>query len=315
MRLKSIFLIFWTTAAVAGCIVVSGSEVVANDLAQRFPGLSGAPRGQVVMLAPSAGVTRFVTPLESSRIWGKLGLRDTPTVGFCIERKSSLLTAAQLLPALRRSFPDEKVQISLLDFSRFPVPDGELEFSVNGLQASARTSAQTGVLWKGRVVSQENHSTAIWVRVRLSVEREIIVAKHDLAANQKVTPADLETRRGLFNPLDSVSDVSQSVLGLVAKRPIRAGQRLASSLFSTPADITAGQVVKVDVLLGQVHLRLEAVAEASGNRGDSVWLKQANSGKRFKGRITGPQQAELQIGQDDPQTISVSRARVGGDTR
>jgi flagella basal body P-ring formation protein FlgA len=314
MRLKYILLALWTKGAVAGCIVVSGSEVLAGDLAHWFPELSGVASGRVVMLAPRAGATRVVTPLEGSRLWAKLGLRDAPAASFCIERKSTFLTAAIVLPALRRSLPDESIQIGLSDFSRFAVPDGALDFPITGLQASAGTSPQAVVLWRGRVVSRENSTTAIWVRVRLRVAREMVVARRDLAPNEKIAPADLETRRGVFHPLDIVSADPTSFVGQIVRRPIRAGQRLVPSLLAKPSDVTSGQVVNVDVLHGHVHLRLDAVAEANGNAGDFIWLKQLSGGKKFKARVAGPQQVELQIGQDDSQTVS-NGTRAGGSTR
>jgi hypothetical protein len=65
MRLKYILLALWTKGAVAGCIVVSGSEVLAGDLAHWFPELSGVASGRAYRTRAYRSVCRISAGLLS----------------------------------------------------------------------------------------------------------------------------------------------------------------------------------------------------------------------------------------------------------
>ena len=66
-------------------------------------------------------------------------------------------------------------------------------------------------------------------------------------------------------------------------------------MLEEPFDIEARQSVTLEVDAGAVHLKTTAVAEGRGRTGESIWLKQAATGKRVRARITGPRTAILKI--------------------
>jgi hypothetical protein len=85
-------------------------------------------------------------------------------VEVCFVRKTALLTAGQIRPvieqALRAGRPagSSTPRVEILDFSRYPVPEGTLEFPRGALAASG--------LWHGRVVTEEGRSAPVWVRIK-----------------------------------------------------------------------------------------------------------------------------------------------------
>ena len=66
------------------------------------------------------------------------------TRDICVERPVSPPDPERLLAAMRKAMP--QADITVLEYSRQPVPAGEIEFPANGLRPGA-----AGALWIGYV--------------------------------------------------------------------------------------------------------------------------------------------------------------------
>jgi flagella basal body P-ring formation protein FlgA len=148
--------------ALAGCAAIgAGSDrVVLKDLAAAFPSIAEAKAETTVALAPSPGVQRNFELLELRRLAARLNLSE-PVREVCVERRVVRLDPARILDALHARMP--AAQIELLDYSRGPVPEGELEFSRTGLPAGASAG-----VWNGAVVYGGNRKFPVWAKVRLT---------------------------------------------------------------------------------------------------------------------------------------------------
>jgi hypothetical protein len=157
---------YWLTVAVSvrlfaggvsACTKVDGDRIRGAELAAadaRFaaldPSLDFGP-------APLAGVRRVFRESELRRVASMHGIANAPSE-LCFERATQVLTADRLQPILQSALSGEQVEI--LDFSKYVVPQGTLEFARSGLAASG--------FWRGYVMYGENRGAAVWVKIRVA---------------------------------------------------------------------------------------------------------------------------------------------------
>jgi flagella basal body P-ring formation protein FlgA len=72
---------------------------------------------------------------------------------------------------------------------------------------------------------------------------------------------------------------------MVPRRPIAAGEPVTRSLLEPPKDVSRGDTVEVVVNGGSALVRAAGVAEESGNRGATIVVRNATSGRKFHARI------------------------------
>jgi hypothetical protein len=170
------------------CQVVAGNRILGRDLAAAVPELVGLDPEAGIAPAPLAGVERVLHTEEVARIALDHALPPPGrTIEACFVRKTSILTPEQLALAIEQAFgadragppsqvpslasqvpshvpsyvpPQVPNRVEILDFSRYPVPEGKLEFPGGALAASG--------VWHGRVVTPEGRSVPVWVRVKVN---------------------------------------------------------------------------------------------------------------------------------------------------
>src|SRR5689334_3489393 len=106
---------------IAACIAIAAArdEVLSRDL-------FGGADETVVALAPAPGVQRRFELPELRRIAARLA-QPGPEREICVERPVSRLDPARLMEAMRAALPDARIEV--VDYSRQPVPEGQLEFA------------------------------------------------------------------------------------------------------------------------------------------------------------------------------------------
>jgi hypothetical protein len=147
---------------IAGCALacqsVDGDRVLAKDLAAARPVFAALDPSLEVGLAPLAGAVRIMRTAELSGLARKHGLAVTgPIADVCFERVTEPLTAGRLLPVLEKALGETGIEI--LDWGRYRLPPGTIEFTRAGLAPSG--------LWRGRIVYPEARSTPLWVKIRM----------------------------------------------------------------------------------------------------------------------------------------------------
>jgi hypothetical protein len=143
--------------------VLEGSRILGRDLAAADPEFAGLASEAAFAPAPLAGVERVFHTEEVARIARDHALPPPGRiVEVCFVRKTAALTPAWLTAAIGEALSADGAarHVEILDFSRYPVAEGTLEFPRGALAA-------TGV-WHGRVVTAEGRSTPVWVRVKVT---------------------------------------------------------------------------------------------------------------------------------------------------
>ncbi len=162
--------------AAASCVLVGGERILMSDLAKAIAEFSAAPGEEAIALAPAPRVRRTLFEPEIERLGKAHGIQVPPRAVACFEGVSEVLDLARVSEALGRTPHDPRVAITVLDFSRYPLPHGALEFgpppAIDGPQP---------VIWRGRLNYGLNRSVTVWARVKLEappreVERGDVVA-------------------------------------------------------------------------------------------------------------------------------------------
>jgi flagella basal body P-ring formation protein FlgA len=276
-----------TALALAGCLAVaSGTDQIrAGDLAPDFPEMATLAADLAMAPAPAPGVVRIFHPAELRRLAAIHGLPSAPDGDICVTRPVAPLEPARLLAAMRREFPEATVE--LLEASRQPAPQGAIEFPKSGLRAAPVTSA-AGALWIGAVRYGGNHRFSIWARVTIAVRAVRVLAVSDLQPGHAITAAQVSlVERSEFPATTTSFPASlEEVIGQWPRQAIRAGQAVRSAWLQSPLSVRRGETVRVAVRNGGALLEFEARAENSGAIGETVYVRNPDSQRRFRARVT-----------------------------
>jgi hypothetical protein len=171
------------------CQVVEGDNITGKDLAAANPLFAAIDPDLAISLTPSSGAMQVMGTERLARLARQYSIvSSTPFREVCFERATQLLTAEKLMPVLRHALAMDGVEMEILDFSRFAVPLGALEFSRAGLTAPG--------LWRGRITYSAGRSSPVWVKVHVTIQRTWIEAAETLRAGRPIDAAQLVVRTG-----------------------------------------------------------------------------------------------------------------------
>ncbi len=158
-------------------------------------------------------------------------------------------------------------------------------------QALQGLARRAGLSWDNpqglrRIVVRAGAPTAAVVRGNV----EVLTYSRSLNSGEVVSPADLAWVRAAGAPADAPDDADQ-VIGMVARRPLRAGTAASLRDVSAPEVIRAGDIVEVSWSDGYVALTMQGRALKSATRGQSLAIQNSASKKIVEAIATGPGQA------------------------
>ncbi len=296
-----------TTLAFPGsagdCIVVDTDRIYAADLARAHPAFQDVDPGIPIGYAPLPGLKRVFTTAQLQRLLRRHGVDEPGGDRLCVERETVLLSEPKLREAIEDAAgPD--ITLDILDFSRKPVPPGELQFDLSGLRIPLTASPDTPVLWRGRVAYGQRKSVPVWARVRISKPAQQVVAVRDLSAGETIGSADVEVRiADVFPTVDPPIDEIEAVVGATLRRSVRNGAPLHRAELRLPNDVERGQIIRVEVTSGTAYIRFDGRAETAGRRGDRILVENPASRKRFSAVVAGPSHAIVRLDRDVPGDI------------
>jgi flagella basal body P-ring formation protein FlgA len=270
-------------AALGACVPVSSEKIVAGDLVDAVPLFRELAPETLVGYAPLPGTVRVVSGRELTLIALRHGvvLSDAPDV--CIARASRIITQAEMQAALEAALgiPDAKLDVE--EFSKQPLPPGRLEFQRSTLSQPPLIAPDSPVIWRGRLVYDQHHSAAVWAKVRITVDRSIFVAAQDIAAGATIRGDEIKAAIVSEFPFSAPTlDSPAEITGKIARRSIRAGQRITAATLEQPKDVVLGDIVHVRVVDGQATLSFDGIAASSGQKGDTILVHNSASGRNFR---------------------------------
>ena len=293
MRRLLLALVPLLAAAGEECALVEQDRILAGDLARLRPLFRGLDPSLALAFAPAPGLHRVLTADDLRRLARRHGLPEVSLESVCFERSAEELTESRLLEVLRGALAEPAANIEILDFSRYPVPKGELVFPLTGLAAPPPARPDVPVLWRGAVRYDGRRSSPVWARVRITVARRQLVARRDLPAGRPIGAEDLEER--VVETFPGATEKLASAAGAIPRRRIRAGEAIDAAWLKLPLEVERGETVTVEVASGAARLLLEARAETGGRRGQAILVRNPSSGQRFTATIDGRGRVSLQL--------------------
>jgi len=285
--MKAIFLIFASAALVhAACVSAAAPRIVAADLKDAVPLLGSLDPATPLAFAPLPGTQRILRAREQALLLQRYGIAidaGTRLEDICVEREVRPITMADMKAALLSALGLADADVDLIDFSGQRLPPGQLDFHRENLIKPPEASPLMPVIWRGKLVYDEQHSVAVWAKVRISVARAWFVAGEKIPVGASIRSGQIQTINGREFPNSTVSFPSkESIIGKVARRNIVTGERFTPGLVDDPTDIQKGDPVRVRVMEGQAWLWLDAVARSSGRKGDTILVHNPSSGRNFR---------------------------------
>jgi flagella basal body P-ring formation protein FlgA len=269
--------------ALAGCLAAAaGSDrILAGDLAPADPVFGAIAPDTEVALTPAPGVTRVFGAAELQRLALRLRLPAAPETEICVERPVAAPDPEKLLAAMREAIPEARIEI--LDYSRHPQPEGQVEFPLRGLQDGAG-----GAMWMGFVRYGSNRRFTIWARVKVQVTADRVLAAGDLPAGRAIDAAQVAAgTRQEFPVAAPFAKSLDQVVGRWPRVTIRAGSAVRLDQLELPKEVVRGETVQVEVRNGGIRMEMDAQAEGSGALHETIPVLNTASKRRFLARVEG----------------------------
>lgn len=282
-------------AVVSPCLPVHGEWITAGDLSQALPVFAQLPPATEVGRSPAPGAQRVFRRLELNRLLRLFSLHGELASEPCFAWPLQPLPTEPLIAAMSRTLSVESSAIELKDYSRFPVPPGELLFPRASLSTVPGTQDAL-LFWKGFVVYSKDRRLPIWAKIRVHAPAPRIVAKTELLPNVPITADQVEATVSTQPVGDTRYATSiDEVVGRVPRARIEPGAAIQGSQLTAAPDVRAGDSVQLEVRNGALSIRTSAKAERSGRSGEIIPLINPVSGARFAGRVEGPSKASVTV--------------------
>ncbi len=283
VRLLAILAIL--AGAAKACTQVDGARILGADLARAERAFAALPADLVVGFAPTPGVRRVIDARTLAGIARSAGFVWETPASLCFERRTQILEESAVRQALEHA-SGEGARVEIVDYSRYPVPAGEIEFKETELPRPAIAAADPSVVWRGRVRYDGRSTVAIWAKVRITRLERWVETVSAIPARSRIGAQQVVLKSGWRHPFATapIQELNQ-VIGKQAARSLRAGQPLTATLVEEPNAVESGDAVDVEVSSGGVSLRFSARAETGGRISQPVLVTATDSGKRYRAYV------------------------------
>jgi len=119
---------------------------------------------------------------------------------------------------------------------------------------------------------------------------DVLTYARNIAAGEAIAPEDLVWGKAAVAPSDSPRD-PDAMIGLTARRALRAGAAALARDVSAPQVVKAGEIITVTFEADGVALSLQGKALTAAGVGETLTVENTQSKKAIQALVTGPGQA------------------------
>jgi len=198
------------------------------------------------------------------------------------------LSEAQLESMIRRAVEKElsaldgSLELSITGLPReinLPVEGSKIEIKPGYLRLGQTSTVGVKALVKGKVVR------TVWARVRPVMNGSVVVAVSQVKRHQLLRAADLKVEKTEITSLNGVYTDPNQVIGMRARRQLRAGQVLDSRYVEEVPLINRGDKVRIELQRGFVVITALGKALESGGAQESIRIKNMATKKEIVGTV------------------------------
>lgn len=275
----------------AGCLAIDTETVLARDIAAIVPAFATVPGDSLLGFVATSGAPRIFKGIELERLAKNRGVEVTGLPDLCVARRTFIPQPEQIREAMSAGLGIPSAKIEVLSSSDRAVPSGQLIFPRNGIQPGLNNE----VVWAGFVHSGENGKFPVWAHARITATMTRVVANVNIPVGKPIQKEQVRVESCEDSPLDEVTARNlDEVVGFAATTALRINVPIRKTQLERPADVSRGDLVRVDVISGGAHLVTEGRAESSGRTGAMILVRNPSSGKDFRAQITGKGQVTVQ---------------------
>jgi flagella basal body P-ring formation protein FlgA len=278
----------------AACVAVPSSKILARDLATAIPLFQALDPGVVIAFAPFPGTVRILSSRDiflTARRYRLAFAGGEAAPSLCVERVVRHLSIEEVTAALLSALDIARVRLEILEFSNQPLPPGRLAFQRASLSQPPGNNPLTPVIWRGNLIYDDHHSLAVWAKVRISVDCEVFLAADTIPMGTVIRAEQVAaTHISQFPLLQPSPRLPLVVAGKIARRTLAAGQRIVGEDLEELKDVLRGETVHVQAMDGGASIRFDAIAQSSGQKGETIMVHNPSSGRNFRALIAGREQ-------------------------
>jgi flagella basal body P-ring formation protein FlgA len=276
-------------AAHATCLVVPSDKIFVRDLAAAIPLFRAADAESVIGFSPFPGTTGVLSTrdiLLAARRYGLAFPAGEPVPSVCVKRLVQPLSPDDLRAALTSGLgagTRDEAHLEILGFSNKPFPPGHLVFELSGLNRPPPNQPGMPVIWTGKLIYDGHSSLSVWAEVRVSVKRQVPLAKRTIAERDLIQDGDIVTVLVTEFPWPAPRfPPNSAIAGKAARHTIPAGTRISWDVLDDAAAVRPGDLVHVKVISGGAIVSLDAVVQSSGTKGEKILVHSLATGKPFR---------------------------------
>jgi flagella basal body P-ring formation protein FlgA len=206
-------------------------------------------------------------------------------LGVTIGREQIKQIIAEFIGKNLKNLPDAEVRFtSIRAPEKIILPTGKLTYTVLPSRPGILGSSSFSIIFKvdGKIVKN------CTVHGKLEAMAEVATAAVNVRKGSIITADMVQLIRLDISKLDTPYPSIDQVVGLQAKRTIRAGRALDNRNVKLPPVIRKGEPVKIIADRGALQISTNGVAIMDGRTGDFIRVKNINSSKLVYCRVDAP---------------------------
>lgn len=293
--INAVFFLLATTAGATECLSVEGPSVRVAALLPFVERAADQPLDRVLTSTPDPGTRRWITTMEL-RQWGLTPRAGLEQPGICLERQLKPLQAenvrSEIQAALHSGFGDVQL-LGITSIQPALSPDGRLSLSLAGLQLLSAADGVCSFLWRGSIEYDAHRLAPVKVLGRYQAETIRFAANRDLLAGDVLSSSDYERTAEPGCPHGAVGPAPPE--GSIMRRALKKGDGIEAAMLKAPTVVEVGSELLVKASAGGASVSMAAIAESAGRRGDSMFVRNKESGKRIRVLLTGKGEASALI--------------------
>lgn len=285
----ALYAVFLPAPSKAGsCVEIDGPVVRAAALARFAQAPDAISPDHILTDTPDPGNRRWISPAEM-RLWGLAPTGDSPAQGICVQRRLQRLPLEDVAEAVQAALLARHRTVKLVQITSLQPavgPAGQLRLSPSGPQLLSRADGVCSFLWRGALAYDAHRTIPFTVLGRFQLGQAFFVARRDLYTGDALTKADYESvvRAGCSAQADAEPELPE---GSILKQPLRCGDAIQARMLKAPPAVLQGETVRVMARVGGAAVRIDAEAEREGRRGEFIFARNRETGKRIRVLLTG----------------------------